>query len=921
MERLGGLAQELLGHESTLGFGEGPAPDAREIESRQGRRALPCPIEADASQTEAVALAKSGRSFVLEGPPGTGKSQTIANLVAVLIAEGRRVLFCAEKRAAIEAVAKRLEECGLVAWVLDLHGRTSGPEGVRAIGEALERAYAKDGAREPDEAEDDPTDARDALNAHVEALHRPRAWGVSVYGAMGRAGRVVDRLSTAGPRTAGETETVEDRLDVVRTVVLAEADVPEERWETLRRVCCVEEGDTPASETARALSAEAGEVLQRDAAAREMAKRVAPGLGGWLSDLGRSRRRARKAEAQRAEALAALTVKAVGPGCADLGLDAVRGIRRWPEAVAMRIRANTARVGKGAWLGAVEKDHGYAQAVEKLRAGDRQGLEELCTRIGHGWWADWCTRWIRGEPVLERFLGRRHEERLARFAGREDAWQGGGAVREVERRCRAALSLPEMHRRGEAQKGAREEVRFLRKEAKKKRRTAPMRTVFAEAGGTLGRLKPCVMLSPLDAARVLPAGMKLDAVVMDEASQIRPEDAIGVIARAKQVVLAGDPKQMPPTSFFEREASEEDGEDPAGGLESILDVATAQGMPVHRLEFHYRSRHESLIAFSNRAYYGGRLVTFPDPGRGGNAVEYVPVEGAVYEAQRNVPEAKRVAERVAAHVKGPEGASKSIGVVTFNRPQQRLVEDLLDKLRIEDEALEAAWRTEGREAPCVRNLETAQGDERDVVVLSTTFGPDAGGRRRNHYGPLNREGGERRLNVAVTRARERMVVVTSLEPESVGTAQSPRGVRDLAAFLRWARDGRTGGGEETPGRSEGGYESPLEEQIAQSLEARGWELVPQVGYAGYRIDMGVVDPADPSRYLAGIEADGAMYHSARTARDRDRLRQRQLEAKGWTLLRVWSPDWWRDPDAVAERLDGALRRLTQGAGIEGGRDV
>ena len=242
------------------------------------------------------------------------------------------------------------------------------------------------------------------------------------------------------------------------------------------------------------------------------------------------------------------------------------------------------------------------------------------------------------------------------------------------------------------------------------------------------------------------------------------------------------------------------------------------------------------------------------------------------------------------------------------------MEDLLDKAREETPELEAFWHAPERDAPCVKNLETAQGDERDVVVLSTTFGPDPAGRQRSHFGPLNGRGGERRLNVALTRARRRMIVVTSLERERIGTPQSPRGVQDLKAFLKYAATGTlvATGDDRNDGDSLGGYESPLEEQIALALEARGWLLVPQIGVSGYRIDIGVVDPNEPGRYLAGIEADGAQYHGSKTARDRDRLRQRVLEGKGWTLLRVWSPDWWREHEAVTERLDKALRALLRG---------
>ena len=925
LETLGAVAQELLGRETDSGFGgSGANCDARVLEATRSRQDLPCPIETDASQLEAVAKALDGRSFVLEGPPGTGKSQTIANIIATQIAVGRRVLFCAEKRAAIEAVATRLEHAGLMKWCLDLHGGGGETHPSKMLGHALEAAYESlqttEHSRGKQNVRTSGTSHRDWLNAYAEAMHRRRGAGdgVTLRWAMEQAGASGGRVAHPLPDEEVDDlqEMLEARLSALGQVVRMRAGLSEAETKTFGQLRAERAMDAAAQATR---IFEAACALQRaESIAREAGRAVTEAAGGGLSGWWRRRglkRHARSAALLAEKAKGELDAAAARDAHAqELDDDAV-GLLADPNRqakleAALEVQALSKR--EGQWLSACGR--ALEAAVETARKGDRGALERLEDGLRRGWWAGWADRWLANDPALRRWSNAAHDDHLARFRANEDQWTGGEAAREVGRRCSDRCTLPDLSARGRDETALRREAKTLLNEARKRRSAKPLRRILTECPTLAPKLKPCLMLSPLDAARTLPADFKADLVLMDEASQIRPEDAVGVLARAGQVILAGDPKQMPPTSFFERADEEEvEDEDDPGSTESVLDLALGRSMPLHRLTFHYRSRHEALIAFSNRAYYGGSLVTFPDPERDAQAVACIEA-GGVYEAQRNVEEAKRVADFVGRHVVGPDGATQSIGVVTFNKKQQRLVEDLLDKAREETPKLEAAWHAPERDAPCVKNLETAQGDERDVVVLSTTFGPDPAGRQRSHFGPLNSRGGERRLNVALTRARRRMVVVTSLERDRIGTPQSPRGVRDLKAFLKYAATGTMGAADDgrSDGDSVGGYESPLEEQIAAALEARGWLLVPQVGVSGYRIDIGVVDPNAPGRYLAGIEADGAQYHGSKTARDRDRLRQRVLEGKGCTLLRVWSPDWWRESEEVAERLDGALRALLRG---------
>ena len=462
-----------------------------------------------------------------------------------------------------------------------------------------------------------------------------------------------------------------------------------------------------------------------------------------------------------------------------------------------------------------------------------------------------------------------------------------------------------------------EETATLQAEAKKPKGRRKLRQVFADISSVLLALKPCVMMSPLSVSTFFDGGcedLRFDLVVIDEASQVKPADAIAAIYRGRQLIVAGDDKQLPPTNFFQRLNQEEDEEDETedaasppvvAGVESVLDACVAAGIHRNRLLWHYRSRHESLIAFSNHHYYGNDLVTFPSTlSKGGVELHYV--KDGRWIDQSNPPEAKRVVELVEEALLADP--TSSIGIVTFNQSQQFLVEDELEKLRrklegegVCQEVLDALGGT-GREPVFVKNLENVQGDERDCIILSVAYANDKDGKFAMRFGPLNNEGGHRRLNVAITRARKRMLVVTSVRSDEFRVSSaSPRGVQNLHAFIRFAEEGPSSFGA-TAGQQQGGYDSPFEESVAKALAEKGLNVVPQVGCSRFRIDLGVTHPKDPTRYVLGVECDGATYHRSAVARDRDRLRQEVLEGLGWTIVRVWSTDWVRNPSHQIDRI-------------------
>jgi very-short-patch-repair endonuclease len=434
---------------------------------------------------------------------------------------------------------------------------------------------------------------------------------------------------------------------------------------------------------------------------------------------------------------------------------------------------------------------------------------------------------------------------------------------------------------------------------------------------SFGKLAPCLLMSPLSIAQYLPVNQALfDVVVFDEASQITTWDAIGAIARAKQTIIVGDPKQLPPTNFFGRADDDEDDEDLDDfqkDLESILDETQASGLPTLQLNWHYRSRHESLIAFSNWNYYGNKLVTFPAAETADRGVSLCCLPDALFDrgkSRTNRGEAEAIVADAVARMKQcllkPEEERFTYGVVTFNVQQQTLIQDLFDQAQRDNPELEWFFSDDRIEPTAVKNLENVQGDERDVMFFSITFGFDVAGKFPVNFGALNRDGGERRLNVAITRARHALVVYSSFRAEQLRAERSQaRGVHDLKSFLEYAEKGPVAFATRTEG-SVGSFDSPLEEAVADALSSQGWQVEPQIGVSGFRIDLGILHPDKPGAYLAGVECDGATYHRSPTARDRDKTRQQVLENLGWTILRVWSADWWYDPESAIDRVHSAL---------------
>ncbi len=516
---------------------------------------------------------------------------------------------------------------------------------------------------------------------------------------------------------------------------------------------------------------------------------------------------------------------------------------------------------------------------------------------------------IDGDDELRQFKASTHEQLISEFRklDAEVAETTSAYVAAI-----AAQKIPDPFA-----KDSPKEFGVLARELQKKTRHKPVRALFNEMGERLLDLCPCMMMSPLSVAQFLPSDFNgFDLVVFDEASQMTTWDSVGAIARGKNVIIVGDPKQMPPTSFFSGAVNTDDPDEE--DLESILDQALAARLPHLRLKGHYRSRHETLIAFSNSKYYENSLVTYPSSDTKESAVTLHRVNGVYSKGKgRNNPvEARVVVNEIVERLLDPKRCHQSLGVVTLNTEQQRTIDDLLDDARRKHPEIEPYFKsTDTYDGVFVKNLESVQGDERDIIVLSLGYGPTEVGVRTMsmNFGPLNKSGGERRLNVAITRATSEVLVFSSFDSSMIDLSRtSAAAVEHLKHYIDFAEKGPISLAEQaTASYGVDQFDSDFEQAVAWALRDMGWKVQTQIGVSKFKVDLGVTHPDHPGVYLAGIECDGATYHSSPSARDRDRVRHVILESLGWRLVRLWSTDYFHDSEGAITKIDSRLKEILE----------
>jgi hypothetical protein len=569
------------------------------------------------------------------------------------------------------------------------------------------------------------------------------------------------------------------------------------------------------------------------------------------------------------------------------------------------------------WIDFIDvKNHFTLRSLESFfnrLVEQKVSADDLLSVFRHGVYQEWINAIYEEDLRLGKFRRENHEQLIADFRRLDQdviRLTSSMVIEAVNSRKPQDILI----------QAADTEAGILSKEAAKKRLLLPIRVLFQKIPNLLVKLKPCLLMSPISVSQFLPPGAKFDLVLFDEASQIVPEDAIGAIYRGKTSVIAGDNKQLPPTSFFQKSLFDDIdwdvlSDDDVEVCDSILDECLGIGLPVKTLRWHYRSKHEDLIAFSNNRFYDDTMITFPSAEcqTENLGVKHVYVQNGVYDrgcTRSNLVEAEKVVDLVFEHfIAFPE---KTLGVVTFSIVQMNAVEEIVERRLKEHPEFEHFFKEDRLGGFFVKNLENVQGDERDVIFFSIGYGFDQQGQITMNFGPLNKPGGERRLNVAVTRAREKVVLITSIKSSDIDPDTKALGVQTLRAYLDYAEHGP-----ETLDTLSltGEFDSAIDEDVSAEIKKLGYEIVPQVGCSGFKIDVGVVDPVNKGCFLMGVECDGTTYRSSSSARDRDRLREQVLGQLGWHIHRIWSPTWVARRDSEIRRLREALE-LTQKQQIE-----
>ncbi len=966
-------------------------------------------LDADSSQHLAINRVLGGESVVIQGPPGTGKSQTISNLIGTLVAHGKRVLFVAEKRAAIEAVTKRLDLVGLDDLVMDLHGGvTSRREFASRLSDSLDHV-ATIPAQDHTELHSRLQDRRGELLADKAAVHDQRApWNLSVFEMRQRLlgvpveAHTPSRLSSDSANGIDRESFEQLSHDITEWVDLAGHDLPTSHPEWSRSTIETTQEAQAAFELVRGLAldrlpaarsaieacldeigaalpdayAQWRDALDSLADIRQTLERFSDDLYALdVSELRSSLASARKSGMARASArlfsgayrraresvattlresgdlspIDALdTLEQVGKHLTAWSEFSAEGLPRVPQGLDDAIDGVTAAAESLAslqkyglltesdttakpvpalaeTLDRLASSSDVAQKLPRIRelesgfriaevmslleqAGNSYPAHMAARAVEHAWLSRVLEDLSFTDPRLSGFDSDRATRVRDEFAQFDRQHLNVAPMRLRRRIAQSVIAAMDAHP---------EEATLIRTEAGKKRRHLSIRQLLARAPHVLTALRPCWTMSPVLTAEMIPSDANIfDVVVFDEASQIPPAEAIGSLARAPQAVIAGDSRQLPPTAFFGRESTHDDDADAdeapiaTDDIESLLEVADIF-LRDTMLTWHYRSRDDRLIAFSNEHIYGGSLTAFPGSAKECPLTHHlVPFRphAEVNGTRSNPDEALLVAERVLDHAR--TSPDETLGVIAFGQAHADAIENaLMRELRdLNDPALDEFFSEANDERFFVKNIERVQGDERDAIILSVGYHKDANGRLPYRFGPLNQEGGERRLNVAVTRARSRVDVVSSFGHHDMEPGRSSaKGVELLRQYLQYAA---------TEGRVLGASAhdvplNPFELSVKEGLERRGIPVTPQYGVSGYRIDFACAHPDKPGQMVLAIEADGATYHSTPTARDADRLRQEVLEGKGWRVHRIWSTSWFNDREAELDKAEAAWRNAVR----------
>lgn len=944
-------------------------------------------IESDASQDGVIVAAQSSECTVVRGPPGTGKSQVIVNLIADALANEKKVLLVCQKRAALDVVYQRLSKVGLSKYAALLHDPINDRQDLyHQLGRLLNPSstntmYFGSIDANVDQLSKSIDDLIAKQRSIVSALLKPYFGGITAHRlyTLSKPGYVARLdLSAVAPRMQyGELEQL---LEVMGNLEggCKSFDIQSFPW--MRRKSFAEIGLNERNRLADVID----EIIRKTneksmlvLGTVQLQQELVDSLKILLSETGMLRRlKPRWTEAgSNAKKLLNDQNAAVGDQnyVGNLLIYTEAGLEFWnslmklthylDEAGVDEIKADIAPVWQRqnieSRLTRMKEslvNFDVVQAYDSKKAAlmpiQREVFEICMSKLINesGWaeilkqefyihWIDFIERdnsALRGQP-FETYIENRKRLSEAIEAHRNLS------VQRIAAKIESRITRPATTRGGN--RSYRSETVIWSKLADdldKKRRVLPVRKLIERYGQIIFNVAPCWLASPEAVSSIFPLERGLfDLIVFDEASQSAVERSLTSLYRGKHVVIMGDEKQLRPFDLFRvRDDEEEEGEtvDDTMLSESLL-VLAKRIYGYRYLAWHYRSKYQELIDFSNHAFYDGHLQVAPNslkiPKR--PPIRWIECKNGLWADRQNLPEASLVVGEVKKILlqNRNDGSNKSIGIITFNESQQTAILDEIDRRRKEDGEFDELYSEAENPAsnrlddkPFVKNIENVQGDERDIIVFSVGYARDPEGYLHVRFGTLNQEGGENRINVAITRARQEIIIVCSIDPEELKTDSAKNnGPRRLKDYLRYAkfiseckRDGagdilqtlNDGFGRNVDGDNEGKmllFESPFEELVHGRLKNLGYTVDTQVGYSGYKIDLAVVHPDDPSRYILAIECDGAAFHSAKSTRERDVMRQQFLESRGWVVERIWSKNWWRNPEREIQRINQRIEEL------------
>jgi hypothetical protein len=846
------------------------------------------PIDVDSSQLKAVVDSCQMRAFTLYGPPGTGKSQTITNMIANALYQGKRVLFVAEKQAALEVVQNRLTQIGLSPFCLELHSNKT--EKKCFLGQ-LSTALQVDHKQHNLEVENRAAmllAQRQRLNQYVKSVHQKREDNLSLFDCINHylevEGEPIE-VDYAWASSVGQKimESICEELKQLDTVITILHKHPAEH--PLRNLLPVQNTIDNQQQITELIDRLPGEIAEAEKKAEGI-------LNRWIFKKTPLQIVEQLPDFQKLKELAYIT-----PSITDNLETLKQELELW------RANKSSLRLWYHYSIAALElMEYPSSPAMEYFMQG--KSGKETAMALRKGFFQSIATYIIEHDEELRAFNGMLFEQVIERYREYSQTYQ---ELTKEEIYCRLAAQVP----RADELVHDDEEFVFLKKRIANGGRGMSIRRILGQIPHLLPRLTPCMLMSPISVSQYLNMNdYQFDLVIFDEASQVPTCEAVGAIARAKSVVVVGDPKQMPPTSFFMANSISDEEAD-MDDLESVLDDFISLGYPARHLNWHYRSRHESLITFSNNYFYDGQLITFPSTDDQSSKVTFQFVEGC-YDHGRtrsNKAEAAAIVEdvlqRLRSQMKG-ESPVASIGIVAFSSVQSMKIEDMLMDALAKDKKLEN-FMMQSPEPLFVKNLENVQGDERDIILFSVGYGPDVDGKVSMNFGPLNRIGGERRLNVAITRARQEMKVFSTILPQQIDLSRtSSVGVTCLKRFLEYAISGQL----VIPQKQlQPNDPEQLTKEIEHHLTDMGYSCHVNVGKSNFKVNVAISLPEHPETYILGILIDGYHYAQTLTARDREIVQPKVLHHLGWNILKVWSVDWFCDKEIVLQQIQRVLEDI------------